>query len=57
MGLLIAVLMSAESGEVDQRLERREPLVLAARYQLRSRTSNFYSRAQPGGNPQNNVRK
>jgi hypothetical protein len=57
MGLLAAVLVTAGDGGLDQQFDKREPQVLAARYHLRSRTPNFYSRAKPGGNPQSNVRK
>lgn len=57
MGLLAAVLVSAGNGGLDQQLEQRGPQVIAARYQLRSRTPNFYSRAKPNGNPASTVKK
>lgn len=57
MGLLAAVLVSAGKGSFDQQLENREPQVLAARYHLRTRTPNFYSRAKPNGNPLSTAKK
>lgn len=57
MGLLAAVLFSAGNVSLDQQLEKREPQVIAARYQLRSRTTNFYSRAKPNGKPLSTAKK
>ena len=57
MGLLAAVLVTPGNGGLDPQLEQREPQVLAARYHLRSRTPNFYSRAKPNGNPLSTAKK
>ena len=57
MILLVVAIVSAGSGGLVQQLQPREPLVIAARYHLRSRTPNFYMRAKQGGHPQGSVKK
>jgi hypothetical protein len=57
MVVLLGMLGLSERSSLAPEQQARETQVIAARYPLRSRTNNFYSRATPGGNPSNNARR